>query len=64
MGDVIHIRYEEVERVLILTGVDREEDAYTACELVRNGKVDWDEWGPLSGLVDARGFTTVYSRWK
>lgn len=64
VGDVIHIRYEEVERVLILTGVDWEEDAYTACELVRNGKVDWDEWGPLSGLVDARGFTTVYSRWK
>ena len=50
--------------MLILTSVDREEDAYTACELEKNGKVDWDEWGPLSGLVDATGFTTIYSRQK
>lgn len=61
-GDVLHIRFDSVERVLILTSVDREEDAYTACELEKNGKVDWDEWGPLSGLVDATGFTTIYSR--
>nr|WP_325229461.1 S-layer homology domain-containing protein [uncultured Oscillibacter sp.] len=64
VGDVIHIQFEEVERVLILTGVDREEGAYTACELEKNGKVDWDQWGPLSGLVDATGFTMVYSRWR
>lgn len=63
-GDVLHIRFDSVERVLILTSVDREEDAYTACELEKNGKVDWDEWGPLSGLVDATGFTTIYSRQK
>ena len=62
VGDVLHIRFDSVERVLILTGVDREEDTYTACELEKNGKVDWDEWGPLSGLVDIMGFTTVYSR--
>ena len=64
VGDVVHIHYEDVERVLILTGVDREEDTYTACELKLNRKVKWDEWGSLSGLVDALGFTTVYSRWK
>ena len=64
VGDVIHIQFEEVERVLILTGVDREEGAHTACELEKNGKVDWDQWGPLSGLVDATGFTMVYSRWR
>lgn len=64
VGDVIHIQGGDVERVLILTGVDREEDSYTACQLERNGKVDWDEWGPLSGLVDLRGFTTIYSRRK
>lgn len=63
-GDVIHIRHDDAKRVLILTGVDREEDAYTACELKLNGKVKWDVWGPISGLVDAMGFTTVYSRWK
>ena len=62
VGDVIHIRGGEAERVLILTAVDREEDAYAACSLEKNGKVEWDEWGPLSGLVDAAGFTTVYSR--
>lgn len=62
VGDVIHIRGGEAERVLILTSVDREEDAYTACALEKNGKVTWEEWGPLSGLVDAFGFTTVYSR--
>lgn len=61
-GDVIHIKGGDAERVLILTGVDREEDRYTACELERNGKVKWDQWGPLSGLVDAAGFTEVYSR--
>ena len=62
VGDVIHIRGGEAERVLILTAVDREEDAYAACSLEKNGKLEWDEWGPLSGLVDAAGFTTVYSR--
>lgn len=64
VGDVLHIQGGGQERVLILTGVDREEDVYTACELKKNGKVTWDEWGPLSGLVDAPNFTTVYSRWK
>jgi len=63
VGDMILIRGGGVERVLILTGVDREEDNYTACELELNGKVKWDAWGPISGLVDAFGFTTVYSRW-
>lgn len=64
VGDVIHIRREGVERVLVVTGVDREEGTYTACEVGKNGKVDWDQWGPISGLVDAPGFTTVYRRWK
>lgn len=64
VGDVVHIRGGDVERVLILTGIDREEDSYTACELERNGKVKWDSWGPLSGLIDVRGFTLVYSRWR
>lgn len=64
VGDVVHIRFEGVERVLVVTGVDREEDTYTACELKKSGKVDWDQWGPISGLVDAPGFTTVYRRWK
>lgn len=63
-GDVLHIRGGDVERVLILTGVDREEDAYTACELEKNGKVNWGGWGSLSGLIDISGFTMVYSRWK
>lgn len=62
-GDVIHIQGGGAERVLILTGVDREEDIYTACELRKEGKVKWSEWGPISGLIDKFGFTTVYSRW-
>ena len=64
VGDVLHIRGGDAERVLILTGVDREGDSYTACELEKNGKVNWDEWGSLSGLIDITGFTMVYSRWK
>lgn len=64
VGDVVYIRFDNVERVLILTGVDREEGTYTACELEKNGKVDWDQWGPLSGLVDAGDFTTVFRRWR
>ena len=62
VGDVVHIRGGGVERVLILTGVDREEDNYTACELELNGKVKWDAWGPISGLIDIKGFTLVYRR--
>jgi len=62
VGDVVHIRHGGAERVLILTGVDREEDAYTACELRRGRKIDWSEWGPLSGLIGAQGITTVYTR--
>ena len=62
VGDVLNIRFGEVERVLILTGIDREEDFFTACELKKNGKVNWDSWGSLSGLVDIKGFTVVYSR--
>jgi len=61
VGDVVYIHYDNVDRVLILTGVNEEEDTYTACEL-ENDKVNWSEWGPLSGLVDAPDFTTVYSR--
>ena len=52
------------DRVLILTGVDYEEDHYTACSLERNGKVSWSDWGPLSGLIDKAGVTTVYRRWE
>lgn len=62
VGDVVHIRGGDVERSLIITGLDREGDLYTACELVEDGKVKWDSWGPISGLVDAMGFTTVYKR--
>lgn len=64
VGDMIHIQGGGVERVLILTGVDYEEDLYTACEFRKDGKVKWSEWGPVSGLIDKFGFTTVYSRWK
>ena len=63
VGDVIHIKGGDAERVLILTGVDYEKDTYTACELRQNGKVKWSDWGPISGLVDGFGFTTVYKRW-
>lgn len=63
VGDVVHIQSQGVERVLVLTGVDYEEDTYTACELELDGKVAWDEWGPLSGLIDIKGFTVVYRRW-
>lgn len=62
VGDVVHIRHGSAERVLILTGVDREEDTYTACELRSGRKVDWSEWGPLSGLISAASITTVYTR--
>lgn len=61
MGDVLHIRFDAVERVLILTIVDRGRTC-TACELEKDGKVNWGQWGPLSGLVDAAGLTTVYNR--
>ena len=54
----------ESDRELILTGVDYEEDHYTACSLERNGKVSWSDWGPLSGLIDKAGVTTVYRRWE
>lgn len=64
VGDVVHIQFDEVERVLILTSIDREEDFFTACELEKNGKVKWDSWGSLSGLIDIKGFTLVYSRWR
>ena len=64
VGDMLHIKGGGADRVIILTGLDREEDSYTACELEAHGKVKWDQWGPISGLVDADGFTTVYSRWK
>lgn len=62
-GRQIHIKAEGAERVPILTGVDYERDAYTACGLKRNGKVKWSDGGPISGLVDGFGFTTVYKRW-
>lgn len=62
VGDVVHIMGGSVERVLILTEVDQEEDLYTACELELDGKVKWDAWGPISGLIDVRGFTLVYRR--
>ena len=34
----VYIRFDNVERVLVLTGVDQEEGTYTACELEKNGK--------------------------
>lgn len=61
-GDMVHIKGGYAERVLILTGVDREKDSFAACELKENGKVSWSAWGPLSGLIDRHGVTTVYSR--
>ena len=64
VGDVLHIRGGGLERVLILTSVDYENDNYTACELELNGKVDWTEWGPISGLIDSPYFTTAYRRWE
>lgn len=64
VGDMVYIKGVESERVLILTGVDYEEDHYTACALERNGKVSWSDWGPLSGLIDKAGVTTVYRRWQ
>ncbi len=64
VGDMVYIKGVESDRVLILTGVDYEEDHYTACSLERNGKVSWSDWGPLSGLIDKAGVTTVYRRWE
>lgn len=64
VGDIVSITGAGAERVLILTGVDYEEDQYTACELEINGKVKWSQWGPLSGLIDKVGVTTVYRRWQ
>lgn len=63
VGDMIHIKAKDAGRVLTLTGVDYGKDTYTACELKKNGKVKWSDWGPISGLVDGFGFTTVYKRW-
>lgn len=64
VGDMVYIKGVKSDRVLILTGVDYEEDHYTACSLERNGKVSWSDWGPLSGLIDKAGVTTVYRRWQ
>lgn len=63
VGDIVSVTGGGAERVLILTEVDYDEDAYTACELKLNGKVKWSEWGPISGLIDKPGVTTVYRRW-
>ena len=62
-GDVVYIKGANVERVMILTSVDHEEGFYTACELNLNGKVNWSQWGFISGLIDKPGVTTVYRRW-
>ena len=64
VGDLISITGAGVERVLILTEVDYEEDYYAACELKANGKVKWNQWGPLSGLIDKMGVTAVFRRWE
>ena len=62
VGDMIYIKTESVERALITTSVDRENDAYTACELISgDNKVNWSGWGPLSEFVDG-SITTIYSR--
>lgn len=63
VGDVLSITGAGVERVLILTSVDYDEDLYSACELKYNGRVKWSQWGPLSGLIDKAGVTTVFRRW-
>ncbi|MEY8389385.1 S-layer homology domain-containing protein [Oscillospiraceae bacterium 38-13] len=64
VGDVVSITGAGVERVLILTEVDYDEDLYTACELELNGKVKWSQWGPISGLIDKMGVTMVIRRWQ
>lgn len=62
-GDVVYITGTEVERVLIILEANHEEDFYTACELKLNEKIKWTQWGPISGLIDKAGVTTVYRRW-
>lgn len=61
-GDVVDIRTEAVHRVLVITGVDEETGAYTACDLQMNKKLDWSEWGNLKDFIDA-SISCIYSRY-
>ena len=61
-GDLVYVTGANEERVMILTSVDHEQDYYTACELKVNEKVRWSHWGPISGLIDKAGVTTVFRR--
>lgn len=61
VGDVIYIKTNTVERVLILTAIDQEKERYKACELVEGEPVYWSSWGPMWEFMD-NSSTTVYSR--
>lgn len=61
-GDVVDIRTEAVQRVLVITSVDAETGDYTACDLQLNKKLDWSEWGNLKDFIDA-SISCIYSRY-
>lgn len=60
-GDVVTIDTPSVYRVLVILSVD-DNGAYTCCELQKDGKLNWSEWGNLKDFVD-RPITCVYSRY-
>ena len=60
-GDVVYIKNSTVERVLVMTAVDREKERYKACELVEGQTVYWSGWGPMWEFID-NSTTIVYSR--
>ncbi len=60
-GDVVYIKNSTVERVLVITAVDREKERYKACELVEGQNVYWSGWGPMWEFMD-NSTTVVYSR--
>lgn len=60
-GDVVYIKTNTVERVLVLTAIDREKERYQACELVEGQNVYWSGWGPMWEFMD-NSSTVVYSR--
>lgn len=60
-GDVVYIKTSTVERVLVITAVDREKERYQACELVEGQNVYWSGWGPMWEFMD-NSSTIVYSR--
>ena len=58
---MVYIKNSTVERVLVITAVDREKERYKACELVEGQNVYWSGWGPMWEFMD-NSTTVVYSR--